>query len=68
MMRRETASNRFLVRQSVICAGDLTVEWAELQRDSEGNTWWFIPGDRGVHQCRDWNFIKKHLESIRLYG
>jgi hypothetical protein len=55
------------VRQSVICAGDLIVEWAELQHDEEENIWWFIPGGLTVQQCRDWNFIKQHLDSIRLY-
>jgi len=55
------------LRQSIECSSDLTLEWFELQDDGKGHTWWAIPGDGAMHQCRDYKFVKQFLESIRLH-
>ncbi|RFU30988.1 hypothetical protein B7463_g5374, partial [Scytalidium lignicola] len=49
-----------LVRQSILCAGDTTLDYANVP-DGTGRATGGFSGAGSKHQCRDWNIIRDFL-------
>jgi hypothetical protein len=48
-----------IVRQSIICAGDTTLDFAEIVRGSDGiERRLGFTGSNSTHICRSWDAIK----------
>lgn len=54
-----------IVRQAILCAGDTTLDHADVL-DASGRPTGFT-GANSAHQCRDWDAIKAFLIENR-YG
>ena len=56
-----------LVRQSVLCAGDTTLEAGEASYNADGTVKEAVFEGAGmVHQCRSWPVIKEAMGSLNL--
>lgn len=42
------------IRQSIMCSGDMTLDYAEVQEDGTRKG---FSGANSTHQCRDWDAI-----------
>ncbi len=48
------------VRQSILCAGDTTLDFAEIVREPDGTERRLgFSGANSTHICRNWEFIKE---------
>src|SRR4051812_25278592 len=51
-----------LVRQAILCAGDTTLDHADIVIDANGSDRLSgFSGSNSTHQCRDWDAIKSFL-------
>lgn len=50
------------IRQSIMCSGDMTLDYAELQEDGTRRG---FSGANSTHQCRDWDAIVSWAEENR---
>ncbi|KAJ4421056.1 hypothetical protein N0V82_003960 [Gnomoniopsis sp. IMI 355080] len=50
------------IRQSIMCAGDMTLDYAEVQEDGTRRG---FSGANSTHQCRDWDAIVSWAEENR---
>jgi len=55
------------IRQAILCAGDTTLDHAEIEYNSDGTELKYgFTGANATHRCRDWDSIQEVLIGKRL--